>query len=189
MKTKTTAATLRTALSLAHHEPDLAVLARALINTDADVVVRADDITDFAVDVLKASDANALQTLIGDAGSFIITGTIQTVGVTLIATVDVPAGKFIQLSTFALKVNGATAWNDAATIAFKDGAGNVFATITKAALAGNAFVLPQTSGVTLGALWMTGGASDSGLFLTPSSTEATGSPVLIKVCGQFIDAP
>lgn len=103
----------------------------------------------------------------------------------LLADSGVPFGKHVAVTGFTLKVNGATSWNDAATVKIEDNNGNIFATIAKAALTGNAVVTASTSNVTLGAAWFATGDAGKGLQIVLSSNEATGSPLLFQVTGQI----
>lgn len=112
-------------------------------------------------------------------------GTNNNAAIILAADSIIPSGRTVKVTGFNLKVNGSTAWNDAATVTIQDTAGNIFATIAKSALTGNAIISPHTSGVTLGAAWFAAGAASKGLEVLLSGNEATGSDLLFQINGQI----
>lgn len=115
---------------------------------------------------------------------FLVTGSIDKVtGLTVIPDLNSP-GFLTQVTGFEI-ISAGTAWNEATGIKILDGAGVVFATIVKAALAGsNAIIHPWTSGVTVGAGWAAGGTVGSTLVVSPyGTTETTGTNPTITIWG------
>lgn len=113
-----------------------------------------------------------------------MSGGVDTADVTLLSDATVGSNKAVVLQGFAFKVDGSTAWNEATSVALKDTGSVTFATILKAALAGNAYVIPTITNLAAG--WMTRGATGKGLKLAASGNESTGSDLLVKAWGLII---
>jgi hypothetical protein len=119
-------------------------------------------------------------------GAATMTGGVQTPSPTLLSEALVGAGRKVMVQGFLCKVDGATAWDEAASVALADTDIVTFATILKAALSGNAYVVPTTSN--LGAGMVTGGGSGRGLIIAPSGNEDTGDDLLVRVWGLIVAA-
>lgn len=118
-----------------------------------------------------------------------LTNAESATGKLLFATAKLPSGKKIYVDSFAVLVNGGTAWTDVTATIVKlqdlNGTPVVFATIAKAGLTGNAVLFPNTANVTLGAGFWSGGTADKGLTVIADAAFAAGSTLAVRVTGHL----
>jgi hypothetical protein len=140
--------------------------------------------------LVKGAAANAYATTETSAtltfSAATLTGGVDTEDVVLLTDAQVGTSRKVSLQGFAFKVDGGTAWNEAASVSLEDNDGTVFATVLKAALTGNAYVIPTATN--LGAAMVDRGAEGVGLSLIAASNESTGSDLKVAAWGLITPA-